>query len=74
MSEYLQAAANLLAKAAAENEQRNARAMSNTYIEINERLAKGYALLSAIDRGVLPPSVAEGMYAHLAQVAPLLTR
>lgn len=63
-ADYLAAAAELLAKAAATNEQHNAR-VTYRLQEGRERIAGQYAQLAAIQRGLLPAALAATIVAEL---------
>lgn len=56
MSQYLEEAAALLRKAAAANEQEN-RGLSVSLMQGRERIAAQFAVLAAIEAGVLPAEV-----------------
>lgn len=73
MSAYLEKAAELLQKAAETNEHTH-RNMPTTLNQGRERIAKQFALLGAIDLGVLPISVAENLAADLAATGHRPTR
>lgn len=64
MSKYLEAAAELVKKAAEDNERRHA--SSPSFRESGQvEFAKLYALLAAIDKGLMPEAVAEEIYGQL---------
>jgi len=67
MSEYLGKAAELLAKAAAANERDAAteRIAGSTLRNVRMEVAHAYALLAAIDKGLLPEQAAENLYGRL---------
>lgn len=54
---YLEEAADLLRKAADENEKRHAETFCNGLIEGQERIAMKFAQLAAIENGLLPPEM-----------------
>lgn len=64
MSKYLEAAADLIKKAADENERHTA-PYPTTRNEIRVNFAKLYALLAAVDKGLMPEAVAEEIYGQL---------
>lgn len=60
MSRYLEEAADLLRKASKTNEDVNAK-MRSHLMEGRERIAKQFAVLAAIDKGLLPAEVTESV-------------
>jgi hypothetical protein len=66
MSRYLEEAADLLRKAADGNEQRFANSvLPHGVIEGRERIARGFAALAAIDKGLLPAEITQDVIAAL---------
>ncbi|WP_435070874.1 hypothetical protein [Amycolatopsis thermoflava] len=64
MSEYLRKAADMLAKAEAANAANRVRNDADKN-ETRLRIARDYALLAAIDKGLLPEQTAENLYGRL---------
>jgi hypothetical protein len=58
VSRYLEEAANLLRKSAQANEDANAK-YSDHLMEGRERIARGFAVLAAIDKGLLPADITQ---------------
>lgn len=58
MSLYLEEAAALLRKSADTNEKRNAD-YGDGLMQVRERIARQFAVLAAIDRGLLPAELTE---------------
>lgn len=58
MSLYLEEAADLLRKSADTNEKRNAD-YGDGLMQVRERIARQFAVLAAIDRGLLPAELTE---------------
>jgi hypothetical protein len=66
MSRYLEEAANLLRKSAAATEQRYAGSQfPEVGNESRERIARGFATLAAIDKGLLPAEITQDVIAAL---------
>lgn len=62
MTNFLEAAAALVKKASDENEQSTSHGYRN---ERRVEYAKVYALLAAVDKGLMPKAVAEEIYGQL---------
>lgn len=60
MSRYLEEAANLLRQSAQTNESRNAKYPTDL-TEGRERIAQHFATLAAIDKGLLPAEITQGL-------------
>jgi len=64
MSRYLEEAAQLLRKSADANEQEN-RGYPRSLQEGRERIAREFATLAAIDKGLVPVELAADLVAHI---------
>ncbi|MEV7624253.1 hypothetical protein [Actinoplanes sp. NPDC089786] len=64
MTDYLKSAADLLAKAAEDNERWS---FKTTVIEGRERIAMKYAQLAAIERGLIPTDMVGDLLAQIAR-------
>jgi hypothetical protein len=65
MSRYLEEAAELLRKSAQANEKRNADYLSNL-MEGRERIARQFATLAAIDKGLMPAEITQDVIRAIA--------
>jgi len=65
MSRYLEEAAELLRKAAKSNEEEHAAKYPRLLAEGRERLAREFAILGAIDKGLLPIEITEDVIESL---------
>ncbi|WP_236793244.1 hypothetical protein [Amycolatopsis sp. GM8] len=66
MSHYLTKAAELLEKVSADNEKQNGKGYPALLKDGRMEVAHAYALLAAIDKGLLPEQAAENLCSRLA--------